>query len=95
MFRPQQPGSSREKISNACKFLRVQPVGATPSSAWRQAHPLALPISSCRKKIWVTPIFDVTHVVPHNLRPCAFAQHAAGMHAAQAPKTPFIAIGRV
>jgi len=30
----------------------------------------------------------VTHVVPHNLRPCVFAQHAAGMHAAKAPKAP-------
>ena len=38
----------------------------------------------------------VTHVVPHNLRPCAFAQHMAGMHGAEASKIPFIArIGRV
>jgi hypothetical protein len=38
----------------------------------------------------------VTHVVPHNLRPCAFAQHMAGMHGTEASKIPFIArIGRV
>jgi hypothetical protein len=28
---------------------------------------------------WVTSIFDMTHVLPHNLRPCVFAQHTAGM----------------
>src|SRR5258708_30763857 len=33
----------------------------------------------------------VTHVVPHNLLPCAFAQPMAGMHGAEAPKIPFIA----
>ena len=39
---------------------------------------------------------DVTQNVPHNLRPCAFAQHTAGMHGAEAPKMPFNArIGRV
>ena len=38
----------------------------------------------------------VTHVVPHNLRPCDFAQHMAEMSGAEAPKIPFIApIGRV
>ena len=28
----------------------------------------------------------VTRVVPHMIRPCAFAQHMAGMHGADAPK---------
>ena len=38
----------------------------------------------------------VTPVVPHNLRPCAFAQHMAGMHGAEASKIASIArIGRV
>ena len=32
----------------------------------------------------------VTHAVPHNLRPCAFAQHMAGMHGAEASKIPSI-----
>src|SRR5215472_14802377 len=30
----------------------------------------------------------VTHVVPHTLRPRAFAHHVAGMHGAEAPKVP-------
>jgi hypothetical protein len=30
----------------------------------------------------------VTYVVPPNLRPCALAQHTAGMHGAKAPKMP-------
>src|SRR5260370_13295722 len=33
----------------------------------------------------------VTHVVPHNLQPCAFAQPMAGMHGAEVSKMPFIA----
>jgi hypothetical protein len=38
----------------------------------------------------------VTQNVPHKLRPCDFAQHMAGMHGAEAPKTRFIdRIGRV
>src|SRR5260370_32251411 len=28
------------------------------------------------------------HVVPHNLRPCTFAQYMAGMHGAEASKIP-------
>ena len=38
----------------------------------------------------------VTQNVLHEHRRCAFAQHRAGMHGAEAPKIPFIArIGRV
>ena len=32
----------------------------------------------------------VTHVVPHNLGPCAFAQHMAGMRGAEASKHPLL-----
>ena len=40
--------------------------------------------------------FDVTQIVPHHLRPCAFAQPIAGVHDAEASKIPFIGpIGRV
>ena len=32
----------------------------------------------------------VTQNAPHNLLPCAFAQHMAGMRGAEASKIPFI-----
>ena len=58
-------------------------------------RPLALLTNSCRKHSGSRDI-RVTQNVPHNLRPCAFAQHTAGMHGAEAPKMPFNArIGRV
>jgi hypothetical protein len=39
-------------------------IGVSPFGCWQ---------------FWVTPIFDVTHVVSHNLRPCA-PEHRAGWY---------------
>ena len=56
----------------------------------------ALAASSCRKHsgsrdIHVTHVV-LTHVVSHHLRPCAFAEHMAGMHGAEAQKMPLLGI---
>ena len=55
----------------------------------------SLPTRSCVNILGHGDI-RVTHVVPPNLRPCAFAQPLAGMQGAEVPKIPSIArIGRV
>src|SRR6202041_717926 len=47
----------------------------------------ALPTSSCRKQSGSRGLGE-TQIDPHMIRPCAFAQHMAGMHGAEAQKMP-------
>jgi len=69
-------------------------IGYAFDSLGRRIHSLFPPIVAVNILGHVD--IHVTQNVMHERRRCAFAQHRAGMHGAEAPKIPFIArIGRV
>jgi hypothetical protein len=85
-----QPGKYRVKHFGHSTQWRTREVMACVGELLRGLFPPALALNNQgHVDIRVTHVVP-DNVVPHHLRPCAFAQNIAGMHGAEASKMPFI-----